>query len=399
MWHNRNYLRLFAAQVTSLTGTGISSICLALLAYDLASEEASMVLSIIFAIKMLTYIILAPVFSTLSQWLPRRQTMVALDLIRASVFAFLPFITNLWEVYLLTFLINACSSWFTPLLQSTLPLVLSGKNEYTKALSLSRIAYDLEQILSPLLTALLLTVLSFRQLFIFDATTFVVSAMLILFCVIPSLKKANHEHSSITISEIGSGIRNYLNKPSLKALWMAYLAAASASAMVLVNTVVYVHGVLNGGEEQTALAMMVVGLGSMVIAFNLPSWLKFMSPQKFHWIGMVSILSAFLVGSFTPGWIGYILVCLGFGIGMSCIQTTSGLLITEACADEDTTPYFATHFSLTHFWWLITYLSAGVSVKLFGLNVGYLCMGVLCLLSMIAYYFYCTSSRFARVSH
>jgi len=390
MWQNRNYLRLLSAQVTSLIGTGVSSVCLALLAYDLAGKDASMVLSTVFAIKMLAYILLAPVFSTLSQWLPKRQVMVALDITRAAVFIFLPFVTNVWEVYLLTFVINACSAWFTPLFQSTLPLILPDKTEYTKALSLSRLAYDLEQMFSPLLTALLLSVLSFRYLFMLDAATFVVSAILILLCVIPNLTKTTSHRQQLTLTGISRGIHDYLSKPSLRALWMAYLSVASASAMVLVNTVVYVHEVLNGGDKQTALAMGIVGLGSLVIALRLPVWLESIPAKRFHWLGMFAISGAFCIGSFTPGWVGFIAICLAMGVGMSCIQTTAGLFITEASQGDDTGPYFAAHFSLTHFWWLVTYLSAGFSVKLFGLGYGYLFMGTLSALAMLAYYYSCS---------
>ena len=386
MWQNRNYLRLLSAQVTSLIGTGVSSVCLALLAYDLAGKDASMVLSTVFAIKMLAYILLAPVFSTLSQGLPKRQVMVALDITRAAVFIFLPFVTNVWEVYLLTFVINACSAWFTPLYQSTLPLILPDKSEYTKALSLSRLAYDLEQMFSPLLTALLLSVLSFRYLFMLDAATFIVSAILILLCIIPNLTNTTSSRPPFNVSGISRGIHDYLSKPSLMALWMAYLSVASASAMVLVNTVVYVHEVLNGGDKQTALAMGIVGLGSLVIALRLPVWLKSIPAKRFHWFGMFAISGAFFIGSFTPGWVGYIAICLAMGVGMSCIQTTAGLFITEASQGDDSAPYFAAHFSLTHFWWLITYLSAGVSVNLFGLSFGYLFMGTLSILAMVASY-------------
>lgn len=385
MWHNRNYLRLLSAQIISLVGTGMSSICLALLAYDLAGKEAGMVLSIAFALKMLAYIGLAPVFGAIAHRLPKRQTLVALDLVRALMFVCLPFVTEVWEVYVLMFVINACSAGFTPLFQSTLPLVLTDKTQYAKALSFSRMAYDLEQIFSPMLTALLLSLIGFRQLFMLDAATFVLSGVLILLCTLPSLKNtADHTRSQRKLSVL-QGMKDYLRKPTLRALWFAYLAAASASAMVLVNTVIYVHEVLHGDETQTAIAMMVVGLGSMVMALRLPKWLERHSPQHFHWIGLITICVSFALGSFTPGWIGFGLMCLAMGVGMSCIQTSAGLLITDACGDEDTGPYFAAHFSLTHFWWLFTYLIAGLSVKFFGLNVGYLMMGGICLASCVMY--------------
>ncbi|WP_252032011.1 MFS transporter [Vibrio sp. SCSIO 43135] len=386
MWKNSNYLRLLSAQVISLVGTGMSSVCLALLAYELAGDEAGYVLSIAFALKMLAYIVLAPLFGTVAHKLPKRKTLFALDLIRALMFVCLPFVTEVWEVYVLMFVINACSAGFTPLFQSTLPLVLPDKTQYAKALSLSRMAYDLEQIFSPMLTAMLLSLIGFRQLFMLDAGTFVLSGILILFCALPNWKAADVQAQRMNAPRLGENIKLYLSKPKLKALWFAYLAVASASAMVLVNTVIYVHEVLHGDETQTALAMMMVGFGSMVMAFRLPRWLEYYPPQHFHWMGLVTICGAFALGSLTPGWIGFGVMCVAMGVGMSCIQTSAGLLITKECGEGDSTPYFAAHFSLTHFWWLFTYLAAGISVKVLGLGVGYMLMGLLCLTSCVLYY-------------
>ncbi|WP_239994039.1 MFS transporter [Photobacterium phosphoreum] len=385
MWHNRNYIRLLAAQIISLIGTGVSSVCLALLAYNLAGSNAGMVLSIAFAIKMVAYIGLAPVFGAIAHRLPKQQTLIILDIARALMFVCLPFVTHVWQVYGLMFAINACSAGFSPLFQSTLPTVLPNKHQYATALSLSRMAYDLEQIISPILVALLLTVIQFKLLFTLDAATFIISAGLILCCRLP--KRTPTIATKFTLTSLTQGINNYLRRPSLKALWFAYLAAASASAMVLVNTVVYVHDILQGNQTQTALALMVTGLGSMIVALRLPKLLDKYTPQHFHWLGLTIICGSFLIGALTPGWVGFSGVCFAMGAGMSFIQTSAGLIITKACENnnEDTGPYFAAHFSLTHFWWLITYLVAGISVKLWGLSTGYLMMGCLATVSFIIY--------------
>lgn len=385
MWHNRNYLRLLAAQIISLIGTGVSSVCLALLAYNLAGDNAGMVLSIAFAIKMVAYIGLAPVFGAIAHRLPKKKTLIILDIVRALMFLCLPFVTHEWQIYGLIFAINACSAGFTPLFQSTLPMVLPNKHQYATALSLSRMAYDLEQIVSPILVALLLTIIQFKLLFTLDAATFIISAGLILCCSLP--KRAKSPATKLTMTSLTQGIYDYLHKPTLKALWFAYLATASASAMVLVNTVIYVHDILQGNQTQTALALMLVGLGSMIVALRLPKLLDKYAPQHFHWLGLSIICGAFLMGSLTPGWIGFSAVCFAMGVGMSFIQTSAGLIITKACDinNEDCGPYFAAHFSLTHFWWLITYLIAGISVKFFGLSGGYLIMGSVAGISFMIY--------------
>lgn len=385
MWRNQNYIRLLAAQIISLIGSGVSSVCLALLAYNLAGNNAGMVLSIAFAIKMVAYIGLAPLFGAIAHRLPKKHTLIILDIARALLFLCLPFVTHVWQVYGLMFAINACSAGFSPLFQSTLPTVLPNKHQYATALSLSRMTYDLEQIISPILVAILLTVIQFKQLFTLDAATFIISAGLILCCSLP--KPAPTIATKISLNSLTQGISNYLSKPSLKALWFAYLAAASASAMVLVNTVVYVHDILQGNQTQTALALMITGLGSMIVALLLPKLLDKYTPQHFHWLGLTIICGAFLMGVLTPSWIGFSCVCFAMGAGMSFIQTSAGLIITKACGNnnEDTGPYFAAHFSLTHFWWLITYLVAGMSVKLFVLSYGYLIMGGLAVVSFIIY--------------
>ena len=57
------------------------------------------------------------------------------------------------QIYVLIFLLNAGSAAYTPTLQATIADVLPDETQYTRALSLSRLAYDLENLLSPTLAA------------------------------------------------------------------------------------------------------------------------------------------------------------------------------------------------------------------------------------------------------
>ena len=162
---NRTYRHLFAAQVIALVGTGLMTVALGLLAYDLAGANAGAVLGTALAIKMLAYVGVAPVAQAFADRLPRRSLLVALDLVRASVALCLPFVSEIWQIYLLIFVLQAASAGFTPTFQATIPDILPDEDEYTKALSLSRLAYDLESLISPMLAAALLTVISFHNLF------------------------------------------------------------------------------------------------------------------------------------------------------------------------------------------------------------------------------------------
>ncbi|SLN74009.1 hypothetical protein ROA7023_03761 [Roseisalinus antarcticus] len=52
---DRTYRHLFLAQVVALLGTGLATVALGLLAYDLAGDNAAMVLGTVFTIKMVAY--------------------------------------------------------------------------------------------------------------------------------------------------------------------------------------------------------------------------------------------------------------------------------------------------------------------------------------------------------
>lgn len=110
---DRRYRHLFAAQVIALAGTGLTTIALALLADELAGERAGQVLGTALAIKMIAYVGIAPVVGAYASRLPRRALLVTLDLLRASVVLLLPFVTAVWQIYVLIFVLNACSAGFS----------------------------------------------------------------------------------------------------------------------------------------------------------------------------------------------------------------------------------------------------------------------------------------------
>ncbi len=250
---NRTYRHLFAAQVIALAGTGLLTVALGLLAYQLAGERAGAVLGTALAIKMVAYVGVAPIAGAFANTLPRRAFLVAMDLVRAAIALFLPFVTEIWQVYVLIFVLQSASAAFTPTFQATIPDVLPEEKDYTRALSLSRLAYDLENLLSPALAAALLTVISFHWLFGGTVIGFLVSAALVVSVVLPQPKRA--ERQGGVYDKTTRGLRIYLATPRLRGLLALNLSVAAAGAMVIVNTVVIVRALLGRPENDVALAL------------------------------------------------------------------------------------------------------------------------------------------------
>jgi MFS family permease len=182
---NPTFRHLFAAQLVALVGTGLASVALGLLAWQLAGDNAGAVLGTALAIKMVAYVTLAPVAAAIAERLPRRAFLVALDLIRAGVIACLPFVDQVWQIYVLIFFLQAASAGFTPAFQAVIPDVLKDEDDYTNALSLLRLTEDMEQLASPMIAALLLTVVSFPVLFLGTVVGFIASALLVVTARLP----------------------------------------------------------------------------------------------------------------------------------------------------------------------------------------------------------------------
>lgn len=305
---------------------------------------------------MAAYIGVAPVAAAFAEHLPRKAMLVTLDLVRAAVALMLPFVTEIWQVYVLIFVLQSASAAFTPTFQATIPDILPDEREYTRALSLSRLAYDLESVISPMLAALLLTVVSFHSLFAGTVVGFLVSAAMVGTVVLPLAargpKRSIYERTT-------KGMRIFLRTPRLRGLLALNLTIAAASAMVIVNTVVLVQSKFALPQSSTAMALMAFGGGSMVVALMLPKLLERLDDRKAMLAGGAVLVAGLILGTFVSSYPALILLWLVLGAGYSLAQTPSGRILRRSSSAQDRPALFAAQFALSHACWLITYPLAG----------------------------------------
>jgi MFS family permease len=382
---NRTFRHMFAAQVIAITGTGLATVALGLIAYDLAGADASMVLGVALTIKMLSYVTLAPIAAALASQFPRRKWLVSLDILRALVALALPFVSEIWQIYVLIFLMQAASAGFTPAFQATIPDVLSDDDDYTNALSLSRLAFDIESLLSPALAALLLTLVAADALFFGTAVGFIASALLVVSVALPSPRpgasRGIYERTTL-------GIRIYLRTPRLRGLLGLSAAAAAISSIVIINTVVIIRSELNLTENRVALALACFGAGSMLAAIALPRLLSQMPDRRVMSCGAgVAILAQLglaamtLIGS--ASLTSVLITWFLSGLGYSTILTPSGRLLKRSARPEDRPAVFAAQFTLSHGCWLLTYPLAGWSMSRLGMVPSGLLLTTIAILGLI----------------
>lgn len=330
------------------------------------------------AIMMIAYVGVAPVAGAFANKLPRRTLLVAMHVLRAGVAICLPFVTEVWQVYVLFFVLQSASAAFTPTFQATIPDVLPDKRDYTRALSLSRLAYDMESLTSPILAAELLTVISYHWLFSGTAIGFVASGLLVVSATLP--KPQPVDDAGGIYDKTTRGTRIYLKTPRLRGLaaltlTLALALALAASAMVIVNTVVIVRG-LGLSRRDVALTLAAFGGGSITVTLTLPRILDRIADRTVMLIGTARItlapgvmaLVTATMGQADDYWFMLLAGWLVLGLAYSASVTPSGRLLRRSANAEDRPALFAAQFALSHVCWLICYSLAGRLGARFGMT-------------------------------
>ncbi|MER6502149.1 MFS transporter [Streptomyces sp. NPDC001455] len=365
----RDYRHLFGAQVIALFGTGLTTVALGLLAYDLAGPRAGTVLGTALTIKMVMYVVIAPVAAAYIDRLPRRAVLVVLDAIRGAVVLALPLAGEVWHVYVLIGLLQAGSAAFTPTFQAVIPDIVTDESAYTRALSASQVASTMESLLSPVLAAVALTFMSFDRLFLGTSAGFLVSAFLVLSTRIPDARPSTHTKAW---DKAAAGIRTFFTTPRLRGIMALNLTVAAAGSIVVVNTVNYVRDELGGTQSDVAWMLAASGTGTLLAALGLPRVLDRIAARTVMTTGSGvlvagTIAAVVLIAAGLTSWIGTALIWTVIGIGMALIITPTGKVLRASAGHSAIPEVFTAQFSLSHLAWLITYPVAG----LIGTNAGF----------------------------
>lgn len=240
---------LFSAQLISLTGSGLTTIGLALFAHQLVEgSSAALVIGNALMLRILAFLMFSQFAGILADRVNRKYMLIAADLIRLGLLLVFPFIDSVWQIYLMIFLINAATAFFTPTFDATVPDI-AGREHYVKALSLSRVAFDLEAILAPALAGLVFALLGLKWLFWLDALSYLLSAILVFMTVFPYQNKIVAKFSITTLfTELSHGTKVLFREASLKRALLLSFAEATAGAAAIVASVVYIKDVLFLGE-------------------------------------------------------------------------------------------------------------------------------------------------------
>ncbi|WP_240524082.1 MFS transporter [Gordonia polyisoprenivorans] len=381
---NATFGRLYLAQIVSLAGTGLMTVALGLLAYRLAGDDAAQVLGAALAVKMVAYVVMAPVMRALLARFSPARVLIGADLTRTAMAACLPWVEHTWQIYLLIFALQTASATFTPTFSATLAHVVADEVDYTAAVSASRAAYDLEALLSPLLAAALLTVWSYSTLFACTAVGFVCSALLVRSSGLHRTHLTSPTMATF-VDRLGSGVRIMFGHRVFRRILWTNLAVAAATAVVFVGTVVYVRADLHASDSTVAVALAAFGGGSLVATLLVPVLSRRVGVAMVLLAGAgtcaVGLAGAAWWLAAQPSAAALLLTWVVLGAATSLVNTTVPRLIRDRTPTAVCDDVFAAQFSLSHAGFLLTYSIAGWGPALVG-SAG--TVGVLAVVAAVA---------------
>src|SRR5262247_3362005 len=112
LFQNRNFALPFSAQVISLTGSGVTTVGLALFAYQLTGGTSSTaVIGNALTLRILAFLLFSQPAGVIADRINRKKILITADLIRFVLLALFPLVTTVWQIYALIFLINAVTAF------------------------------------------------------------------------------------------------------------------------------------------------------------------------------------------------------------------------------------------------------------------------------------------------
>ena len=279
---NRALRRIFLAFAGSLIGDGVFALSAAVYAYRSGGATAVGVLAVVRYVAIAT---VAPFTSTLADQYDRKLVMVGSDVVRlvlVSMAAFLVAVNaSRWSVYFLVVVIGLAGTAFRPAQAAILPTLARENNEIAGANVVSSTIESVGFFAGPAIAGFLLAFANITTAFVFDAVTFVWSALIVWSIRPPSPDERSEEliaALSSTAGDDGSKAESFLVRAlegfkairddrdvsTLVILYILQCVVAGASA---VFTVAIALHLLRIGSSGLGLMESTLGIGGLVGGF------------------------------------------------------------------------------------------------------------------------------------
>jgi len=176
---NRNYRRLWLAQIVSEMGDWIYTVAIYTLLLELTGSAKSVALAVV--LQVLPQFFVSPLAGVVNDRTSRKRVMIAADLARAAIVLGMLFVSRaqvVWLIYILLFMETTMWAFFEPGRSSVVPNITGGE-ELVAANALSSMTWSFNLALGSGLGGAVAAFFGRDAVFILNSLSFIVSALLL----------------------------------------------------------------------------------------------------------------------------------------------------------------------------------------------------------------------------
>jgi MFS family permease len=272
LFDSPGYRWLWLANLVSKLGDWLGIIALNLYVFDLTGSATA--LAGLLAVESIPALLISPLAGVIVDRLSRRRVMLMANLVAALMFALLPLMASLWEIYILALLWRVTISFMEPAERSLIP-DLVGKDKVLVANSGLSVVNHLALIVGPAIAGFLVASSSAAVAFWADAVSFLFAVFFIYRITgeLPRTRLDGHSRPG-WFDDLKVGLHYAFNNQALRVLLVTTFVAAFAGAALVTIEVVYIKEVLDGGDVGYGLLYSVAGVGAILGSANAMRWAR-----------------------------------------------------------------------------------------------------------------------------
>jgi len=267
LWKTPDYMRLWTAQVVSTFGSSASSVIYPLLILALTNSPSAA--GVASALRILPYLLLSiPVGALVDRW-DRKRVMIVCDLGRLAAVACIPIaiwfdLLALWQLYVVSLVEGTFFVFFNIAEVAALPRVVP-RDLLPAATAQNQAAFGAAVVAGPSVGTLLYESLGRAAPFVFDAVTYLVSALSVLAICSPLRGEAPATAGKLR-EQIMEGLRWLWQRPVIRT--MAFLTGGinfvyAATPLIMIVLAKEMHA----SDFDIGVMFSVGGLGGVIGSF------------------------------------------------------------------------------------------------------------------------------------
>ena len=369
-----SFRRLFLATFTSSIGTWLAFVALVVDVYD-RTGDANWVSALLIA-DFLPIVLVGILLGPLIDRLPRRNILVAADLLRAGVFCVLPFATSAAQIVGLALIIGVATSLFRPAVFAGLPNLVAD-DDLGHANGILQSAENFAWAVGALAGGALVAASGSDAAYWLNAGTFVVSALFIL-GIRQSLEEHERSPSAGHRRDLVEGLRMVTRSRGLLTILVAWSIVTLGQAIGNVSEIVLAKEEFNAGDFGYGVLVATAAVGLTIGSLAGGDVIRRFGIRVPYVAGVVLLAFGFAAAAVSPNvWVAAVFVVVS-GLGNGAVVVCNAVLVQRGAPDRLRGRAFTVVMSIGYAFFGLGMIVAGPLTNGFGARTAWGISAALC---------------------